>query len=328
MKRVPEGNANAESEQQLQALLEKLEGNQAFGMCRGKLGGIANIMKGFMEDNTSPTAALGKWDDFFGKARVMMNTLATLQRDGQNVAFNDLFAALTDQNFLFPGEVLPVEQTRPLTLVMLEPKKTIAFLRWLLEDHWDTLRPYVFAPEKERTELVTQLYAEFPSLEEQVRVFRNHGYEGKELRAAYEIDVTSTFPEKALQKGMKLELVFQQWNDHIEGMGEIPFVYLFEMEQSEVLKLFSRKNQKRIATWRLDVPKSVAVASIGLHSLAYGKTKEKEFNKRISLLSRNESNGYSAIALRHDDSYNTAWHSHAKEGTYGIRFHARLSSVD
>ena len=333
---MPEDN-KISSEQQLEILREKLMGNHAFAVCRGKLGSfISGKANKWITETDSPTSFLNKWDDFFGKVRVMTNLLAQFHRDGMKVAYDQLLRALESKTHFFPGETIPIEQTRPVTILMLEPKKTLIFLRWLLEEHWDTLRAFVIWKDGETGhnvlgrkvekpgQLTEQLYEEFPTLETLARK-HFYEYEGQELALSYKQTVTDTFRRSVLSKGRASELPYGEWNDHIEYVGHIPFVYVFEMEQSEVLKLFSRKDQSRITTWQFNVPKVLKHFYIGLHPEALHGPFEKS---RPTFVSCGESCGFSGLVFvdnplrssSNDKEYPTPWHGQAEAGKYGIVF--------
>ncbi|MEI6237921.1 MAG: hypothetical protein WCP15_00105 [bacterium] len=335
MKQVPE-DKKVNSEQQLKILRNKLMGNQAFAFCRGKLGKqVVSVAADLIAETGTPTRFLSMWDEFFGKARVMTNLLAQFNRDGMNVAYEELLSALRTDTHFFPGETVPVEQTRPVTVLMLEPEKTVSFLSWLLEEHWMSLRDYLYwkdqkpgffnkVPDKPSV-LTERLYANFSKLEELARKHCS-GYEGRELSEAYRQEIIDTFPEGALKNGKVAELGRPQWNDHIEHVGDIPFIYIFEMEQFEVLKMFSREDQKRIATWQFNLPKVITHFVIGLHPHKMHGCWKKSHPAFVSC---GKSHGLAGVALVNSPlnsvagsmpKYPVSYHSSGKSGKYGIIF--------
>ena len=324
---MPEEKLN--SEKQLEILRDKLMGNQAFAVCRGKLGTpITGITSNLITETNSPTNFLDEWDEFFGKARVMTNLLAQFHREGMGVAYGELFAALQSKDHFFPGETVPIEKTRPVTLLMLEPTKTIVFLRWLLEEHWVTLRDYLYWKDVEKISssygqkveqpslLTKQLYEEFPTLEMLARKHLDE-YEGAELSSAYRETITNTFSREILKNGDRAELVYSQWNDHVENVGRIPFLYMFDMEQSKVLKLFSREDQKRVATWQFHLPKVIALPIyIGLHPEEFHDDLEKV---HPAFVSRGKSQGLGALTLLDNP---VSGHNSGEDSTYPTRWHS------
>ena len=120
------------------------------------------------------------------------------------------------------------------------------------------------------------------------------------------------------------ELTRNQWNDHVERVGDLNFVYVFEAEQSEVLKRFSREDQNRIATWQVNLPKVIACNYVGLHPVKFHHKLEKSQPAFVSL---GTSANCGAIILQQSPSYSrdhfyrVAWNGEAKPGTYGITFH-------
>lgn len=280
MKQVPEGNTTVTADQQLAILREKLMGNQAFAVCRGKFDHqVSRLNTELLDSTDSPTSFLIQWDDFFGKARVMSNLLAQFKRDGLTVAQNELEKALKNKGYILPGETVSIEETQPMTVLMLDPERTILMLKWIIEGHWIDLDHYLEWRDgkmkdrgffqNEPHERVKKLFEMFPTLEKHSRVRKaRRDYEGQDLRSAYDDTVLKSF-SKEVQNVLKEAdgrcLKYGQFNDHIE-MERHPFVYVFMAEQSEVLRIFSREEQARIATWQLDVPKLVGNnCHIGVH---------------------------------------------------------------
>jgi hypothetical protein len=91
-----------------------------------------------------------------------------------------------------------------------------------------------------------------------------------------------------------LRFTFGQWNDHIELHGA-KFLFLFDGEQGEALKLFTREQQEQIATWQINIP-SAAQGTIyfGLHPEAEQETWRAEYP---SLLSHGLNAGMGAVML-------------------------------
>jgi len=329
MKQVPEDKHKLSRKQQLETLRAHLAGNHAFAICRGKLGqDIGSIADNLIDEAFSPTNFLYRWDGFFGQVRVMTNLLAQLRRDGLNIAYRELSGALSDSDYLLPGETLPVEATRPITVLMLEPEKTITFLRWLLEAHPGELRKYLGWKDDQQnwqgdppSQLTQKLYELFPALDELARKYRD-GYPGTELSVAYRRTVAETFSFRPLKKGKVCNLVYTQWNDDIEHVDEIPFIYFFEAEQSKVLRRFSRQDQKRVATWQLQVPKTVERFCIGLHPENLRIARQRLYPM---FHSRGASHGFAVTVidrnpLKGKHPYPVTYNSSGEPGKYGMVF--------
>jgi len=329
MKQVPEGT-KVNRKQQLQLLRAKITGNQAFGACRGKFGQpIGQLTADWIKNSESPTQVLGQWDSFTGQARVMTNLLAQFRRDGMNIAHRELLKALNDSDYLLPGEKLPIEATRPITVLMLEPEKTLTFLRWLLESHWSSLRNYLAWKEsqyaKAPNELTEKLYTQFLMLEELAREHAKHPvegfFEGKELCEAY-ATIASSFDPAILKNAMcGMGLNWGQWNDHIEGIRHLAFLYMFDCEQSKVLKRFSRKDQKRIATWQINVPKTHTLSAFGLYPEQW---RVRDSANLLRSVSRGSSHGYKVVCCTMERKmqswFPTASQGQAEAGKYGMLF--------
>jgi hypothetical protein len=273
-RRKTEMKTTVPEEKQLELLLEKLAGNQAFATCRGKFGNLLSIVEDFGE---TPSAFCRRFDDFTGQARVMGNLLATLKRDGHDYAHDQLGNALKG-NHVFPGEVLPVEQTRPVTLVMFDPIKTVAMVKWLTQAYWMSLNAYLdFLDGQGKTgfhnddfELTKNLFELFPALEGYSRKRRKSGdYEGWDLAKAFDESVTDRF--EAPEGASKLRLLRGQWNDHVEwdhSGHSTALGYMVEGDQASVLRKFSRETQKKIGTWQINLPKNQATCAgvcFGIH---------------------------------------------------------------
>jgi hypothetical protein len=107
--------------------------------------------------------------------------------------------------------------------------------------------------------LARELFKRLPSLREKVVAYQ-HRYPGPDLLSAYEDDVLSKFHRgmaRFPKSTVHLYLCFGTYNDNLEidrSRGE-GFGYVVPAEQSEVLRLFSREDQSRMATWQVYVPK-------------------------------------------------------------------------
>lgn len=335
---VPENNTTkvvlSESEQ-LDLLRKKLSGNQVFGACRGNLGwvNIGDNIAMMTEHTPSPTACLAAWDAFVSQPRAMVNLLAQFKRDGHTYAFKHLLNALSKPDYLLPGETIPVEKTEPITVLMLDPKRTILLLRWLVEreGHWMDLNSWLDIkdnrePESRLGMFANKLFKAFPTLEQHTRARRREGaYEGPDVVRAWYEAVYERFPKRLTDalKPCASEAIWGQWNDHLEDIQDIPFVYVIRGEQSKILKLFSRKDQRRIATWQINVPVQRHEAD---DVTMYPETFESEYVKaHPHVQSLGASHGYkmmlSTLESRDDSkTFGRLGCNHGVPGKYGIRF--------
>lgn len=266
-KQVPEGNKKSISpEKQLDILRKHLMGNHAFAICRGQFGKqIITVTNEMLDQTQSPNALLNQWDEFCGKTRVMANLLAQFKRKGLEIALDELTRALTIEGYAIPGETIPFELTQPITILMLDPERTMLMARWIIKDNWVELNNYLDWKKGLITDfafgvesLAEQLFEMFPTLEEHTRVRRTQtDHVGLDLCRAYNDSVLFTFSEGVrhiLKTAQKRRLEDNQFHEHIR-IGNYPFLYVFQCEQSAVLSMFSREEQKRIATWQINAPK-------------------------------------------------------------------------
>jgi hypothetical protein len=300
-KHVPEVAAPSRNEQ-LATLRTRLLGNQYFAACRGMLGQVAiKTVDEMIGATNNPSQFSKSWEKFSQGVLVMGNMLAQLQRDGWQEAYTALSSALSTPGYTIPGETVPFEQTKPITLVMLDPERTVLMLNWIIKDHWMDLDAWLDDKDdkpdsRKLSERVKKLFELFPTLEHHTRIRRKHrDYEGKDLLYAYRDSVWSRFPNVLKSESFKsLRFTFGQWNDHIELHGA-KFLFLFDGEQGEALKLFTREQQEQIATWQINIP-SAAQGTIyfGLHPEAEQETWRAEYP---SLLSHGLNAGMGAVML-------------------------------
>ncbi len=316
---MPENTKN-----QVAELQEKLRGHQIFGELRGNAGSLIGSIDQALNQSATPTEFCTNWDSLSAQLRVIGNLMATLKRDGKSEALEALRESLVDPLYVFQGETIPLEKTSPVTLVMFDPKRTLAMLRWILECHWQNLDNYLFNEdfflERQKVQ-TTELFQLFPSLEKASRMRSQLGeYEGWELAYAYQVDVLNKFNIPAGFDPMSI--AWGQYNDHFElsyGLGgtkvrrmsddepEIKclhhFAFLVPVDQKDVLSHFTRQEQGNIATWQFRVhPESVVnQREVGLH--LEPEHADWQGRKR-TYASLGVSNGFGAV-LNPPDQYET-----------------------
>lgn len=304
-KHVPEEKKVPSEEKQIEALRKELIGNRTFRSCRGKL---FDVFFKIVEKSENPTQFCSMWDGQTPDMLIMGNLLAKYKRDGWIFAYESLKNALMSDDYLFPEEIIPINQTIPFTAVMLEPKKTLTLVNWLLSVHWCELNCYL--DEKDgatgltfhSSGLTHKLFENFPSLEEFCRERRMYyPYEGADLLKAYEKEICKSFGEDIFQdmeslKGQGLHLIQGQWNDHVEEVHSMYFVYAFPAEAKDILCKFNREQQKKMAVWTFNFPKIQMWEgfrpAIGLH---VEQEQKKWFNKYPMNVSLNVSHGLGAV---------------------------------
>lgn len=326
-KHVPEGVPSAE--EQVAHLMNKLAGNKAFATCRGTV--TSNAILDLVANSNSPTECCNRWDAFSGNLRVVLNQLAKYQRDGWEYAHKELTMYLKVRQHLLPGETIPVEQTTPFVVIMLDPKRTLALLHWLLEVNWIELNDWLRRKDGHGdaeticvSPITNHLFAQFPTLEENTRERRLQGdYEGWDLTKSHLESVLSQFPEINKSNFLPLSLSPGQHNDHVE-IWRHPFCFVTEGHQRDILKSFSREKQGKIATWQLNIPTMLLSSrsiheprsqqfqgEIGFHVEAeHSKWKSKS----PSLVSKGISAGLGCMFDPPEEEYVTAYFSQGFEG--------------
>ncbi len=249
-------------EEEVRLLRKTLEKHNVFRELRGKLGGecLARLINDLAETTASPTEWLARWDKLSSKVRVVGSLLARWKRDGHEAARGQLVQALMAIDHRLPYEdTAPVAKV-PLTLLMLDPVRTMAMIRWIVCDNWKNLDDYLinnYPP----TELTRELFAQFPTLEEHaLKRRKNCNYEGWELCRAYHDTVVGHFtsdPARSLlSQRIDLCLECGQYHDRLE-IDYLVLAYVVPAEQRDVISFFSRDEQDQIATWQLRVPETV-----------------------------------------------------------------------
>jgi len=247
---------------------------------------------------------LNALDDCLADQRVMLNMLAVLKREGNMYAYQELLDALT-QGHVITGEELPLEKTEPGVLVMVDPEKALLLARWMYTSefsdaiHW--IRHGHGDPKREQCgSLTPKLLQAFPALREQ---FLEQEKQSHRLAPTYAIE------ERIKDVWKKLDLYRESRTAvSIDGgmtgswyLGHCSAIFVSGVSQQDVLSLFSREEQKSIATWRFNFPKTTrrmmnisSDLSIGLHP----EEEHKNWGSRWpSFVSRGVACGLGAIIL-------------------------------
>ncbi len=262
MKQVPDA-VKIDNEEQIRQLLLKLAGkSEAFKVCRGKLGrSLAETFTSWIHKQDTVNSVLDEWGALIPPTRVMLSVLSKLQRDGCEHAYEELTKALSRPGYLFDGETVPVHETRPVTVVMLDPVKTWLMIRNAAGDHpeW-TSRDF------------SRVFPMFPGLKRKY-MRRIHPSLSMAYQDTYRQAVTSRFLAYIPKGTPRLYLKYDQYKDGV--CNELPFLYLFDgKEQSEVMGLFAREVQSQICCWKFNAPKIIESFQIGLHDSHYQATGE------------------------------------------------------
>jgi hypothetical protein len=119
------------SELQLDARRNDLAGNADFKRTRGRLGySVIDLMLN-RDDGRPGTSAETEWQELASSITAMRSLLTKYRRDGWTDAERELLRALADKRYRITGETIPLEQTAPFTVLVINPEESFAFLRWV-----------------------------------------------------------------------------------------------------------------------------------------------------------------------------------------------------
>ncbi len=303
------------SEEQLRKLREYLVKSEPFRECRGKLGGTNWFFADVLTDKTlkSPTAIEREYHHRHGQACVLLTHLAKLKRDGYMVAYNELLAALSSDRFIITGEDSPLHERKIGTLVMFDPERTIKLMRWLkllhpkiIERHLgnhNTSGNWVFErggliDRPDLSWLTEEILSDWPAIRK--------GFEKCDLKknGGHWTDFRKHLPQSLLPEGYDSQEWFVEdgkWRDlsfneylcawlrPVSSSGSIEIgdhlqnwscaVFFPNKDQDEVLSMFQRDKQERIATWRLSFPAHISSVQVDHHSCSFGLFPENELDR-------------------------------------------------
>jgi hypothetical protein len=302
----------SEPRDELEALVMQLAGHNAFALCRGEMQlDLIYIIENIIRRSPNREGAKKKLREFFGAALIMGNKLAQLHFSGQKKAYSELEGALTRDHFVFTYESVPLDKTRPVTILMLEPEKTIVLLRWMAEGRTAELNRFVgFDPlshfkNYEVQEVTRELFKVFPSLESHVKEsLRTDRDNGSELALIFKeaiVGLPDSFPGSLPLISDNMEYLLHT-TEH-GGSGSIftfPIAWMFPgKDQAQVLAMFSRDDQKRVATWQIDVPEISLKHNGGFRDIKIGVHPEHEHRiwekKAPAFTSKGLSNGHGTL---------------------------------
>ena len=117
-----------EPEAQLLWLRDKLAENEAFADLRG--GKAFLPLDGLAQEASTPSDFCRRWDSFSASARIMGTLHSKLKRDGWTTALEELRLALRNRDHFLYGERLPDEKMVQSAVVIPDPERAIAVLKW------------------------------------------------------------------------------------------------------------------------------------------------------------------------------------------------------
>lgn len=267
MKTLPEaGKKPLGAEEQLRMLLKKLAGHKVFGRCRGVFEHlpIEDILEVDSDVPPSPSAIQKAFSKLVSDRKVMLTMLAQLKRDGYSVAFEELYRALCEEDRIITSETVPVEQTEPGVLVMIDPKHVFLTLRWMYttsqRDAYNWVTHGIIHPNRTPCgSLSSRFFGAFPYL-----IHRASGYMSEPTpKSPFELILFDRIEwmRRELSSGLVggsgnlLPMKVDPGKTDTWRVNPTVAFFVRGKDQAEVLSCFEREEQDHIATWRFDYPK-------------------------------------------------------------------------
>ncbi len=267
MNKLPEvkdvgiGQAPIGAEEQLRKLRQKLAGHRVFGKLRGKFEDFSP--EDFLHDKKDRPLCPSKVQERFAKwiadRKVMFQLLATLGRDSQTVAYEELLKALCEDHVI-TGEDIPLEQTEKGVLVMVDPEKTILLVRWLYTSTPEDGKKWVaegkLPPDRGMCgSLTPQLVETFPDLVEEFKNPLNRILEFPLEKIHPHLEkARERFRQKMCADDVKWICIDPGRTHYWRGCRAVA-LFLHGKDQKGALSFFTREEQKSISTWKFDYPK-------------------------------------------------------------------------
>ena len=311
--------------------MAKLAGNRAFAECRGNLKVPINEI---LKDSDNPTQALVEFDRAVSVRRIMVNMLAGLDRDKWTNARGELWSALTDRDFLFTGETIPIHETIDGYLLIVDLDLTLTFLRWLYStDYEKDIMPYCKGESADSSRalygrLTEQVFSRFPEIAGELRERVCHAspfpsmfcnppikFFSKEIVEPFWEKLSKWIPECPGYDRSCIDVDHESQRRQWSRGGSIA-MFVTQISIKKLLGCFSRAERKRLTVWRFKVPKverSNLVFSefnarprmrIGLHPADQHKTWR---GYHPSYVSQNITNGLGAVLLTNDMVNDRFW---------------------
>jgi len=321
-KQMPEGVPSRDEQHRL--LLEKMAGNDVFKRNRGTLDvSVLNVLLELIRVSKTRSEFRGKLDDFHGDLRVLGNWLAQYRQNGWEAASTAFEEALRTRTALLPGEIVPVDESIQITLVMFEPEKTRLLLD-LLEVHYGSsvllsaLEGWGATRSKQAINKFLKAFNTFrrrygsiplqgnlheDRLRKLYQAVRN-SYEAEVLRKyIYEkgevFPITLDFNARNPKKDSSGWLSFN-WKN-LCWYATTPVLFWSFDDEKKLLSSFSREERKSIAVWTINFSQILFDRAMEQRFFAFGIHDESEhetWKKEIlSLCSRNCSHGMGTIAF-------------------------------
>jgi hypothetical protein len=199
------------------------------------------------------------FDEWASQARIMGALLATFKRDGWEHAFNELQEALFRKHVI-EGETVPLDRTTPVTICMFEPEITFDLLRWASTHEIDDLERLVGQPDADPD--FVKLRESFPLLKdltvEECKKFDDilgSVFSDRVFQNARDVTTRVWGPHRDWDNDkLWLRLESSQGGYRLLRSGRAFAFMLVGMDQAKALGGFSREEQGRMATWRINLP--------------------------------------------------------------------------
>ena len=318
-KQVPEKKAKVDLEEQVRRIRE-LALNEHFQKIRGRCGGFndsfINILYYFFryvdKKPMAPSRYTDELKDFCASLPIVFGKLAQMDRDGYDVAFREVESALCQSDYQMLGEPEKDEKTVPYTLVIFEANATLVYMTSLadkFQPHGDQKVNTSFAPSELRNRFSLKDFFEangFYHFDNSNGIISMDKYSSILWKlSAPKLEKLQLFGRKKYANFGKFHyaqtLQYEKANERKRAAEwETGLAYLFQAEQKNVLRAFSRIEQSNIATWQFHLPKRMNDhSSIGLYPEA-----EHTYWKDLggAIVSVGVNRGYGAI-IRPGEAY-------------------------
>ncbi len=292
-KQVPE-------ETELAVLKKLLEGRHWFGRQRGKFGDkFTEYLLSLVRRAPSGEAVGDAARQLCADLKIILHTMRGLDNGSDKRALGEFCRTLAEPGSVLPGETIPIEQTVPWCVAMLEPEKTLALLEWLktqaalipidgagtlifeAEDramfakHFpellksaDLFSPdfFIFSLGVVYRDTVLTPHDESATAAAELALHRGHnvigGYRLSESSWSEEVWQNSGRPLLNLHTNVDGWLQSLFGSGFRMGAGIFPLFVLPLTSPKEAHELFSREEQGRVAIWTFDLPKTLPAKTI------------------------------------------------------------------
>lgn len=245
-------------EQQLELLFQKLAGNKSFRSLRGR---FTENPGSLLSKTSSPSETLRYWDGLSKDIRVMLNLLAKFKRNGWTVAYSELLSALNSSHVI-EGEIIPVEDTTPMTAVIFDAGIALSLADWALTHTLEDYKQFVLhRKDASRDPVLGNLHSALPTLEKIMAGWQesnfNQFWRGSTLLSGQ----APLFEEWKNILKPKFDFYHRTFlrldpcgQEYVLACRYAFGILLQNVRSKELLEMVPRSKQERLGMWHFDVP--------------------------------------------------------------------------